>query len=197
MVQGLVVLVNPSANVSDPWKTTLILYTIIILAVGFNIFCSQHLPLAEGESRHFRRTFPFYHWNEIDDLRRAPLRPCLRILRFPPDVLDHGGPCTSIKGLYGVPVSISNADRDGRLTPCSDGGAWGNIGLSCLIGLSTPVWCFIGPDAGAHMSEELRDASLQLPRAMMWATVLNGFLGITMLITFWYGRSLQRLSSQH
>lgn len=62
------------------------------------------------------------------------------------------------------------------------------MGLSCLIGLSTPVWCFIGPDAGAHMSEELRDASLQLPRAMMWATVLNGVLGITMLVTFWYGQ---------
>jgi hypothetical protein len=35
------------------------------------------------------------------------------------------------------------------------------------------------------MSEELKDSSLQLPRAMMWATVLNGVLGITMLITFW------------
>lgn len=35
------------------------------------------------------------------------------------------------------------------------------------------------------MSEELKDASIQLPRAMMWATVLNGVLGITMLISFW------------
>lgn len=41
-------------------------------------------------------------------------------------------------------------------------------------------------DAGAHMSEELKDASLQLPKAMVWATVLNGVLGITMLITFWF-----------
>lgn len=65
-----------------------------------------------------------------------------------------------------------------------DGGGWGSTGLSCLVGLATPVWCFIGPDAGAHMSEELKDASLQLPRAMMWATVLNGILGVTMLISF-------------
>ena len=35
------------------------------------------------------------------------------------------------------------------------------------------------------MSEELRDASLQLPKAMMWATFANGILGITMIITFW------------
>lgn len=38
------------------------------------------------------------------------------------------------------------------------------------------------------MSEELKDASVQLPKAMMWATVLNGVLGITMLVTFWYVR---------
>ena len=88
------------------------------------------------------------------------------------------------------------------LTISSDGGSWGNIGLSCLVGLATPIWCFIGPDgkymplplgsamltsivAGAHMSEELKDASLQLPKAMMWATFGNGIMGICMLITFW------------
>lgn len=52
MVQGLVLLVNPNAAVTEPWKTTLILYAFILLAVGFNIFCAQHLPLAEGKSRH-------------------------------------------------------------------------------------------------------------------------------------------------
>lgn len=34
------------------------------------------------------------------------------------------------------------------------------------------------------MSEELKDASLQLPKAMMWATFGNGICGIVMLITF-------------
>ena len=62
------------------------------------------------------------------------------------------------------------------------------MGLSCLVGLATPIWCFIGPDAGAHMSEELKDASLQLPKAMLWATFGNGILGIVMMITFWYVR---------
>lgn len=33
-------------------------------------------------------------------------------------------------------------------------------------------------------SEELKDASLQLPKAMMWATFGNGICGIAMLITF-------------
>ena len=34
------------------------------------------------------------------------------------------------------------------------------------------------------MSEELKDASLQLPRAMMYATFGNGILGIAMMVTF-------------
>ncbi|RMZ03211.1 hypothetical protein D0860_06899 [Hortaea werneckii] len=61
---------------------------------------------------------------------------------------------------------------------------WGSQGLSCLVGLTSPIWCFIGPDAGAHMSEELKDASRQLPKAMMWATIANGVMGIAMIITF-------------
>lgn len=35
------------------------------------------------------------------------------------------------------------------------------------------------------MSEELQDASLQLPKAMMWATFCNGILGVAMTVTFW------------
>lgn len=65
----------------------------------------------------------------------------------------------------------------------SDGGGWGNVGLSCLVGITTPLWCFLGPDAGAHMSEELKDAGRVLPSAMVWATFFNGLLGLTMIIT--------------
>ena len=34
------------------------------------------------------------------------------------------------------------------------------------------------------MSEELKDASIQLPKAMMWSILLNGIMGIGMIITF-------------
>ena len=69
-------------------------------------------------------------------------------------------------------------------TEFSNGGGWSSQGVSCLVGLVTPIWCFIGPDAGAHMSEELRDASKVLPKAMIWATFVNGILGIVMMISF-------------
>ncbi|KAI2487155.1 Amino acid transporter [Pyrenophora tritici-repentis] len=63
-------------------------------------------------------------------------------------------------------------------------GGWSSQGLSAFVGLSTPLWCFIGPDAGAHMSEELKNASSSLPKAMMWGAFLNGILGCIMMITF-------------
>ncbi|KAK4975186.1 hypothetical protein LTR42_004396 [Elasticomyces elasticus] len=81
-------------------------------------------------------------------------------------------------------IMADHAPASQVFTDFHDGGGWGSIGLSCLVGLTTPIWCFIGPDAGAHMSEELKDASLQLPKAMMWATFGNGIMGIGMLITF-------------
>ena len=34
------------------------------------------------------------------------------------------------------------------------------------------------------MSEEIKDSSLTLPRAMMWTVVINGSLGFVMLVTF-------------
>ncbi|CAJ2504313.1 Uu.00g117070.m01.CDS01 [Anthostomella pinea] len=66
----------------------------------------------------------------------------------------------------------------------NDGGGWGSIGLSALIGLGSPLWFFIGPDAGAHMSEEPKDASFTLPRAMIWSLIANGILGLITLVTF-------------
>ena len=63
-------------------------------------------------------------------------------------------------------------------------GGWPSTGLSCLVGITTPLWCFLGPDAGAHMSEELKDASRVLPSAMMWASFCNAALGLIMLVTF-------------
>ena len=73
---------------------------------------------------------------------------------------------------------------DQVFTTWTNGGDWSSMGVSALVGLSSPLWCFIGPDAGAHMSEELKDASLVLPKAMMWAVIFNGIFGITMMITF-------------
>ena len=48
IVQELVVLTHPEANISQLWQATLIVFVFVLLTVGFNIFFAQQLPLAEG-----------------------------------------------------------------------------------------------------------------------------------------------------
>lgn len=56
------------------------------------------------------------------------------------------------------------------------------VGLACLVGLITPAVSLLGADAAAHMSEELKNASQTLPRAMLLTSVFNGVLGIVMVV---------------
>lgn len=46
------------------------------------------------------------------------------------------------------------------------------------------IFSLLGPDSATHMSEELRDASYSLPRAMIWTAILNGAMGFVMIVTF-------------
>ena len=66
----------------------------------------------------------------------------------------------------------------------TDGGGWGNTGLSCLIGILSPIFSMIGPDSATHMAEELRNASKSLPRAMIATALINGAMGFVMIVTF-------------
>ncbi|KAK3354046.1 amino acid/polyamine transporter I [Lasiosphaeria hispida] len=66
----------------------------------------------------------------------------------------------------------------------TDGGGWGNTGLSCLVGILSPIFSLLGPDSATHMAEELRDASKSLPRAMIATALVNGALGFVMIVTF-------------
>lgn len=65
----------------------------------------------------------------------------------------------------------------------SNGGGWSSQGLSCLVGILSPVFSFIGPDSATHMAEELRDASRTLPLAMIWTAIINGSMGFVMIVT--------------
>lgn len=63
-------------------------------------------------------------------------------------------------------------------------GGWSTTGVSFMVGLLSPVYTLIGADSAAHMSEEIRDASLTLPKAIVTAAILNGSLGFIMIISF-------------
>jgi len=49
------------------------------------------------------------------------------------------------------------------VTTFSDNG-WGSVGLSCLVGILSPIITLIGADSQCHLSEELEDAAYVLPR---------------------------------
>lgn len=42
----------------------------------------------------------------------------------------------------------------------------------------------LGSDGAAHMSEEIKDAGLMVPRAIMGSYVFNGFMGLILLIAY-------------
>ncbi|RMZ87432.1 hypothetical protein DV736_g5340, partial [Chaetothyriales sp. CBS 134916] len=60
---------------------------------------------------------------------------------------------------------------------------YANTGLACLIGQVAVIYCNFGSDSIVHISEEVSDASLVVPRVMWWSYIINVVLGIVGLIT--------------
>ncbi|GAB7357408.1 hypothetical protein MBLNU459_g8341t1 [Dothideomycetes sp. NU459] len=69
-------------------------------------------------------------------------------------------------------------------TTFSNGGGWSTMGLSLMVGQISAIYACICSDAAAHMSEEIKDAGREVPRAMMWSYFLNGALGLVFLVTY-------------
>ncbi|KAL6918845.1 hypothetical protein ACHAPO_010537 [Fusarium lateritium] len=93
-----------------------------------------------------------------------------------------------IFAFFGILVTLwvlsPRANAKDVFTQFSDGGGWGSLGGSALVGIIAGTIPLLGGDAAVHMSEELRDASSTLPKAMILTTVVNGFFGWMMVITF-------------
>jgi amino acid transporter len=91
-------------------------------------------------------------------------------------------------GFFGILAALwilsPRADASAVFTEFSDGGGWGSLGGSTLVGILAGILPLLGADAAVHMSEELRDASRTLPRSMILTTVFNGAFGWIMVITF-------------
>jgi amino acid transporter len=69
-------------------------------------------------------------------------------------------------------------------TDFQDNAGWGSIGTACFVGISGPVITLIGADSSVHMAEELKDASRQLPKAMIATAIVNYILGFLMTVAF-------------
>lgn len=67
---------------------------------------------------------------------------------------------------------------------CTDHSRSGpTTGLSSMIGLIAPMAVLVGYDCSVHMSEETKDASATLPKAIMGSVYLNVTLVFIMSVT--------------
>lgn len=71
------------------------------------------------------------------------------------------------------------------LTALNEGG-WPTQGLSYCVGFLGNVATFVGADASVHMAEEVENAAVTLPKAILTAMIVNGALGFAMMITVLY-----------
>ncbi|KAK3652950.1 hypothetical protein LTR56_004898 [Elasticomyces elasticus] len=65
--------------------------------------------------------------------------------------------------------------RDTLFTFTTTGG-WPNLGLASMIGMVNPIGVLVG--------EEVKDAGIVLPRALIWSVVPNGIMALIMGATF-------------
>lgn len=67
-----------------------------------------------------------------------------------------------------------------------NGGGWPTQGLSYCVGFLGNVATFVGADASVHLAEEVSNAALNIPRAILGAMLINGAVGFIMMVTVLY-----------
>lgn len=62
-------------------------------------------------------------------------------------------------------------------------GGWPTQGLSYCVGFIGNIATFVGADASVHMAEEVANAAVVIPRAIITGMTLNSALGLAMMVT--------------
>lgn len=62
-------------------------------------------------------------------------------------------------------------------------GGWPTQGLSDCVGFIGNIATFVGADASVHMAEEVANAAIVIPRAIITGMSLNSLLGFSMMLT--------------
>ncbi|KXJ86868.1 amino acid/polyamine transporter I [Microdochium bolleyi] len=98
-----------------------------------------------------------------------------------------------IAGLVGVMVTLGvmsqkNTSEFVFLEAVNSSG-WASDGVAWLVGLQSVVFPMLGYDAACHLSEELPNASRNVPLAMVGGVTANGVLGFGYAILLLYSTS--------
>lgn len=132
-VQGLIVL-NKSDYVPEAWHAVLLTFATVSIAVLFNTLLAKKLPLVEGlvlilhVSGFFAILIPLW-FVHTPNYKLEPSTILTAILRV-------FAPRTPSADVW-VNFSVASG--------------WPSVGLSCLVGLTGPVYALIGSDSAVHM----------------------------------------------
>ncbi|ATY61291.1 amino acid permease 2 [Cordyceps militaris] len=83
-------------------------------------------------------------------------------------------------------VNAPMADSKDVWTNWVDRGNWGSLGLSVMVGQLPAMAAFQGIDTAAHMSEEVRQASVSVPRVMIAVLCFNFIETLLVVVTLGY-----------
>ncbi|KAL5393597.1 hypothetical protein PMIN06_007449 [Paraphaeosphaeria minitans] len=95
-----------------------------------------------------------------------------------------------ILGFFGVAIPLivlaEHSDTTFVFKTFIFSGGWPSNGLSFCIGLLGNVFAFMGADAAMHMAEEIYNAPVVVPNAILQSIVINGAMGLAMMIVVLY-----------
>lgn len=167
LIQGLITLSNPD-YVPERWKVTLIYMAILLLSFILNQWFSKILPLLETMIMSFHIIFFFAIL-----IAAAVLPPTRNSVSFV---------FTEVQNLSG----------------------WENDGVAWCLGMLTSAYIlvgklctkpilhhrlitFLGYDSATHISDEMSNPRIGVPRAMIGSIVINGTMGFAVLIAVLFG----------
>lgn len=83
-----------------------------------------------------------------------------------------------------IPLVVLGPHGDAKdvFTVFLNGGGWPTQGVSFFVGLLGNVFAFVGADGAFHMSEEIHNPSIVVPRSLMLSVILNGLMGFSMIV---------------
>ncbi|KAG8413524.1 hypothetical protein J3459_015269 [Metarhizium acridum] len=91
-----------------------------------------------------------------------------------------------IIGFFAIIIPLGTFGAHGNakdvFTTFHNGGNWSTQALSSFIGIVGSVFSFAGVDCTFHMCEEVRNPSLVVPRSIIISILINGSLGLSIII---------------
>ncbi|KAF8314483.1 APC amino acid permease [Clavulina sp. PMI_390] len=104
---------------------------------------------------------------------------------------------TSLAVIIAVPAGASHkgilASSKFVWTEVVDGTGWGNAPFAFLLGILSVQWVMTDYDGAAHLAEEVKNAAVIAPVAIVIAVISTGFIGFWINVALCYG--IQDLSA--